>query len=135
MAVFVGSTKNTTAARTGLKINYTVQNIIQPALKKQYPESDFEVKQTVGIDTSKLLAARTGIRKWNDIVWVGRAANYAAKLSNLSSSTPTWITEEVYKKLHKDSKFGSDGNDMWAPRSWTDMDNRRIYCSTYWWAV
>ena len=33
----------------------------------------------LGIDTSKLFVARTGIRKSNDLVWVGRAANYAAK--------------------------------------------------------
>lgn len=135
MAVFLGSTKNSTAARTGLKINYMVQNIIQPALDKQYPKSNFKLEQTVGIDTSTLLAARTGIRKWNDIVWVGRAANYAAKLSTLSSATPTWITEDVYKRLCRNSKIGSDGKDMWSPRVWTDMNNRRVYCSTYWWEV
>ena len=43
-------------------------------------------KQSVGIDTSELFVARTGIRRANDLVWVGRAANHAAKLSARSGS-------------------------------------------------
>jgi class 3 adenylate cyclase len=71
--------KNTRAARVSLKINHCVRNIINPAAKAQYSEADFVLQQTVGIDTSKLLVARTGVRGANDLVWVGRAANYAAK--------------------------------------------------------
>ena len=80
MAVFIGSSKNTNAARAALKINYTVNEIINPATRKQYPTTTFTLKQCVGVDTSKLLVARTGIRGANDLVWVGRAATHATTL-------------------------------------------------------
>ena len=80
MAVYIGESKNTSAARSALKINYTVTKIINPILKDCYPKTDYLVKQVVGIDTSNLFVARTGIRGSNDLVWVGRAANYAAKI-------------------------------------------------------
>src|SRR6266481_2350224 len=83
MAVFIGTTKNTSAVRCALKIKSAVLEIINPAIKKQY-NSAFTLKQVVGIDTSELLVARTGIRGANDLVWVGHCANHAAKLSSIS---------------------------------------------------
>src|SRR5687767_14131671 len=44
MAVYLADSKNTSAARTALKINYTRVNIIKPALQAQYPREDFRVK-------------------------------------------------------------------------------------------
>jgi class 3 adenylate cyclase len=134
MAVFLGSTKNTSAVRAGLKINWAGGNIVNPALKAQYPKSSYELKQTVGIDTSKLLVARTGIRGANDLVWVGRAANYAAKLSALDADRPTWITEAVYNTM-LDQVKSKDGKSMWEARQWTPMNNMRVYCSTWWWSL
>ena len=135
MAVFIGDSKNTSAARCGLKINYAVTNIINPAIAQEYPKSPYEVKQVVGIDTSKLFVARTGIRGANDLVWVGRSANYAAKLSSLSSDHPTRITEDVYNKLSEAMKSSKDGRSMWERATWTDMNKMVIYRSTWWWSV
>ena len=134
MGIFIGDSKCSDAAKCGLKIHYAVDKIINPAIAERHPKSPYEVKQVVGIDTSKLFAARTGIRGSNDLVWVGRAANYAAKLTELSSSYPTWITKDVYKKLNDISKY-SKGKDMWESRSWTPMGGMTIYRSTYWWTV
>lgn len=83
MGVFIGDSKNSSAARCALKINHAVVKIINPAIQAQYPNSSYTVSQSVGIDRSDLLVARTGIRGSNDLVWVGRAANYAAKLCSL----------------------------------------------------
>ena len=60
MAVFIGDKKNTSAARSALKINYTVSEIINPLIEACYPNEDYCVRQPVGIDTSNLLVARTG---------------------------------------------------------------------------
>ena len=133
MAVYIGNFKNTSAARSGLKINYAVRNIVNPALKAQYPNSTYVVKQTVGIDTSKLFVARTGIRGSNDLVWVGRAANYAAKLTELSNDYSTWITADVYNMLPESAKT-TDDKPMWEARRWTAMNNFSIYGSTWWWS-
>ena len=135
MAVFIGDSKNSTAARVGLKINYAASKIVSPAITKKYPKTKYKkVKQVVGIDSCELFVARTGIRGSNDLVWVGHAANYAAKLTELSSATPTWITKAVYNRLSDKSKY-SKGEDMWERKRWTQMDDKIVYCSTYWWKV
>jgi class 3 adenylate cyclase len=131
MAVFVGGSKNTSAVRAALKINGAVINIINPAIKAQYSDSDFVLKHVVGIDTSLLHVARVGVHGDNDLVWVGRAANYAAKLCTLSG-TPTWITKIVYDSLRDETKV-SNGVNMWKLYTWTAMNKIGIYASTYQW--
>ena len=37
MAVYIGSSKNTQAVKTALKINYAVKEIINPGIKEAYP--------------------------------------------------------------------------------------------------
>ena len=132
MAVFTGTSKNTNAVRCALKINYAVINIIQPALNAQY-NTDFKLAHVVGIDTSQMRTARIGVHGDNDLVWIGRAANYAAKLTN-ESGMPTWITDSVYDQMSSEVKF-SNGTPMWEARTWTSMNNMRVYGSTYWWCI
>ena len=134
MAVFIGDSKNSTAARAALKINYAVAKIINPAIGSKYPSSGYSVKHVVGIDTSDLFVARTGIRGANDLVWVGRAANHAAKLSG-RDGPPSQITADVYNRLRKDSKFGSDGRNIWTPTTSKEIGNRQIYTSRWTWGV
>ncbi len=133
MAIFTGDSKNTSAVRCAMKINYAVCEIIRPAIKTQYPTKDFTLKHVVGIDTSRLRTARIGVRVDNDLVWIGRAANYAAKLTSLSGKA-TWITKDVYDQMSKDVKY-SNGTDMWELRNWTAMGSIPIYCSTYRWQI
>ena len=134
MAVFIGEAKNSTAAETGLKINYAVLEIINPAIKDQYPNSRYSLKHQVGIDTSQLFVARTGIRGANDLVWVGRAANYAAKLSARSGSAAQ-ITSDVYARLNDKSKFGPKGENMWVQQKAREIGGATIYTSTWTWKV
>jgi class 3 adenylate cyclase len=129
MAIFTGDTKNTQAVRAALKINYAVHQIIRPALRTQYPTTNFELNHVVGVDSSQLRTARIGVRGDNDLVWIGRAANYAAKLTTLSEK-PIWITKAVYDKINDDVKIAS-GVNMWQARQWIAMNNMQIYCSTY----
>lgn len=135
MGVFFGDAKNTSAVRCGLKINWAVKNIIQPRLKSKYENTSYVMRHVVGIDASKVMVAKAGIRNSNDLVWIGKAANHAAKLSALSSDTPTWITDKIYDNMNKITKTSSDGKNMWQQRTWKAQKNRRIYCSTYWWSL
>jgi len=133
MGVFIGDSKNTQAARCALKINHAVVNIINPSLKAVYTNSTYVVKQAVGVDTSDLFIARTGIRGSNDLVWVGRAANYAAKLCSLrEGSYRSWITETVYSSLHDSVKF-HEGRAMWERVKWDEKDIY-VYRSAWSWA-
>lgn len=130
MAVYIGSARNTAAARTGLKINYAVEKIINPALKNQYTNG-FQMKQVVGIDTCSLLVARTGIRGSNDLVWVGRAANHAAKMASLNPVYPTGISKAVYDDLDSSVKFPG-GNIIWWAATW---NGKTIYRASYEWTL
>jgi class 3 adenylate cyclase len=40
MGVYTGSTKNTSAVKAALKINWAVEEIIRPAIKNQYPDKE-----------------------------------------------------------------------------------------------
>jgi class 3 adenylate cyclase len=130
MAVFFNSSKNTNAVRCALKITWAVVNIINPALKNQYPSKSYTVRQVVGIDTSDLRAARTGVWGSNDLVWVGRAANYAAKLSSINEDGfHTFITEDVFKMLADEGKY-SNGKLMWQKRVLT-LNGVGVYRSSW----
>lgn len=135
MAVYIGELKNTCAARSALKINYAVAQIINPCLRECYPIANYRLRQVVGIDTSELFVTRTGIRGSNDLVWVGCAANYAAKLCSLSADYPSRLTEAVYNKLPESVRYADDGRSMWEAATWNDMNGMRIYRSTWRWSI
>ena len=135
MAVFLGNSKNTSAVRSAMKINYAVHNIINPLLKNQYPKETYQLKHVIGVDTSELFVARIGVRNDNDLVWVGRAANYAAKLCSLNGKYSTYITGEVFDSMDKSAKYGGKDNSlMWDEKVWTARKDLRIYGSTWWWS-
>lgn len=133
MAVFVGTTKNTSAVRAALKINWAVEEILRPLIKSTYPNDTFLLKHVIGIDTSSLYAARVGVKGDNDIVWIGRAANYAAKLCTLSEA-PLWITKAVHDVIMDEVKL-ANGTPMWESRLWTSMNKMEIYRSSYRWKL
>lgn len=131
MAIFVGELKNTRAVRAAMKIHHAVKNIVNPELRAVYASKEFEVKHVIGIDTTQLRAARIGVRGYNDLVWIGRGANYAAKLTSLSEK-PLWITKAVYDSMADAVKIHDKTNvNMWEKRLWTPMNKLEVYCSTY----
>jgi class 3 adenylate cyclase len=122
MGVFHAGTKNTNAAKAGLKINYFFSKMLKPAFAGMYSDTfpaKFDLKQTVGIDTSKVMAVRSGIRDNNDLVWIGRAPNVAAKLSAIRDDYPTYITKAVFDAMLDDGKYGGDPRRiMWGAATW-----------------
>jgi class 3 adenylate cyclase len=133
MAVFIGDYKNTNAAKAALKIKWAAQNIVMPQMKKIYKDDTYVLKHVTGIDTSMLFVAKTGARGANDLVWVGRSANYAAKLSALPA-TYTYLTKAVYNKLNDEAKL-SNGKNMWEAVTWNTFDNSTIYRSHWGWVI
>ncbi|MDK9701008.1 MAG: adenylate/guanylate cyclase domain-containing protein, partial [bacterium] len=61
MGVFIGDRKNSSAVKAALQINFIVMKI-NDKIKERYPDSTYKLKQSIGIDTSKLFVARTGVR-------------------------------------------------------------------------
>jgi class 3 adenylate cyclase len=134
MAVFINNSPNTSAAKAALKVNHAVLNIINPALARQYPDKSYRLGHVIGIDTSPLFVSRIGVRNDNDLVWVGRAANYAAKLCAISEPNTAFITGEVFNALHESAKLGGEPKQMmWKPRQWSQMNNMGIHSSSWTW--
>lgn len=136
MAVFIGDTQTSSAAKSALQINYATKNYVQPEIDKRHPNLHFKLRHVVGIDTSEVWAANAGARGDNDLTWVGRAANYAAKLTALNADYPTWITDQAFQKLTKETKYGGHQNQlMWQKWQWSQMNNIPVHSSNWTWRV
>jgi len=88
---------------------------------------------TVGIDVGKVLISKTGVRIDSDLVWVGPAANYAAKLNSfdgLDSDYQIRVTEEVYSALSRACLVGVAGDPIWEG-PYTNIDPRRHYRTNF----
>lgn len=131
MGVFSGDHYAHHAVVAAMKINYSVHEIIRPAISHRYPTAQFVLRHVIGVDASELHAARVGVHGDNDIVWVGRAANYAAKLCS-EGEFPVWITKSVFDQLPNSTRYSQDKL-MWQARRWSAMSDLEIYGTTYYW--
>ena len=143
MAIFMGSIKNTEAAKCALQINHVVTKIVRPKVEANLPSiksQGFIVKHCVGIDSGTALIVRGGVRGSNDLVSIGRAPNVAAKLSDIRTSAATYITEAVFKSMADSSKYGGTGQDrklMWDGPYSREVggENLTIYKSAWTWGL
>jgi uridylate cyclase len=120
MGVFVGGLKNTSATKSALNIHYAFVKLIKPKLEAKYEvfrNGTYRLGHCVGIDRSEVLVVRAGIRNNNDLVWVGRAPNVAAKLSAIRDDPyKSWITADVFDYMLDEVKTSSDGRSIWERR-------------------
>jgi class 3 adenylate cyclase len=130
MAVYMGETKELDACVTALRINKAMSEVVRPSLLEHYPANRYVPQHTVGVDSSKLLVIKDGIRGANDLVWVGRAANYAAKMCALNHSHSTYITADVFGMLPANLLTTNIGTTVWEPVRWVPMNNMLIYRTT-----
>jgi adenylate cyclase len=139
MSIFTDEQKkNTNAVKTSLQINYAVKQIIQPQLTKWLQSGkNFSLEHGTGIDTSEVFVIKAGQRGDNDLVWVGRSPNYAAKLSAIRDEKySTFISENVFNSMCDSVRYGGQNNQlMWVPSAkpfkWI-VNNHRIYASSWW---
>lgn len=124
MAVFINENKNTRAVHAAWGINHAVHKVLNPLFSEKY---GYSLRHSVGIDASTLFVAKTGIRNANDLVWVGDAANCAAKLSALRSTNySTYITRTVY-----DTMSGSLRKPVQNSPAWTYIIQQQVSVSVY----
>lgn len=116
MAIFIGDTQATDAIRSAFKINWAIENIVNPGFLAIYGEYHRQLRHTIGIDSGRLLASKIGIRRDADMVWVGPAANYAAKLNSfegLDSDYPVRITTRTHARLNGQFQLTKSGGAVW----------------------
>ena len=136
MGVFLGATKNTSATRCALKINWMFRHQLKPKFEAKYEafrNGTYRLAQCTGIDTSEVFVVRTGVRDSNDLIWVGRAPNVAAKLSAIRD-TPyhTFITDAVFSQMMEPAKV-TNGIAMWEERAWKAGPVPKVYRSSWEW--
>ncbi len=131
MGIFISKRQCNEAVSCALELNYAIKKLLQPELEKKWT-TDFKIRHVVGIDTSEIRVARTGVRGDNDLVWIGNSANLAAKLTALSADYPIWITDRVHAYLDNPQKFGPQGENIWKGWNWTEHNKDQIYSTTYW---
>jgi class 3 adenylate cyclase len=138
MAIFLGDHKNTNAAKCGLKINYAFLKILKPKFEAKYnvlKNGTIKLAHCVGIDTSEIMVVRGGIRNNNDLLWVGRAPNIAAKFSSVRNSPyHTYITGIVYNSMNDSSKSFENKN-MWNKVTGSLHGISEAYASSWTWTL
>lgn len=137
MGVFIGESKNSSASICGREIHRAVRRIIQPAATKKFDSiknNGIEIRACAGIDVGEVRAVRSGVRDNNDLIWIGKAASFSAKLSDVRDvGYQTYISSRVYSKLGKDAKFDADGKNMWSSASFFFAgETETVYKSNHW---
>lgn len=117
MGIFMGDAPNTSAANCARKIDWVVTNVINPKAREKFQSirnNDIKIKHCVGIDTSEVRAVRAGIRNNNDLIWIGKAAGFAAKLSDIRDYPyEVYISKESYNKLANSAKINGQ-EEVWS---------------------
>lgn len=133
MGVFMGDMKNTHASYCAREIDWTVTHVINPRAKEQFKsisDNAINLQHCIGLDTGEARAVRAGIRNNSDLIWVGKAPSFAAKLSDIRDyPNEVYISSRVHRKLSNDAKF-SDGKDIWLAKQFTFAGaEETVYCT------
>lgn len=139
MGIFLGDSKESVAVKVALKINALVIDVLRPRFKSKYDvfaNGTHSIAHCCGVDTSEVLVVRAGVRNDNDLTWIGRAPNVAAKLSNIrNAKVQTFITTTVHARLDTPSRY-SNGTDMWTAYTWSEVDGiTKVFGSGYKWKL
>ena len=119
MGVFMGDGKENAAVRAAFYVRGVRDSILTPELLKVWSPAETP-KHKVGVDASELWVANTGIRGNTDYVWVGNAANNAAKMAALGTGYSTYVTKPVFENLSAGLR-GASGSSFWASLSSTGL--------------
>jgi class 3 adenylate cyclase len=126
MGIFVGDSMRNDAVDTALKINWYVDQVLNPQIKKRLESSNstvWTVTHGIGIDSGPAFITRAGVHNrsgehnHNDLVSIGAAPNIAAKLSGLRGpeAGPITITANIYSMLNDaQKKGGKPTRHMWG---------------------
>jgi adenylate cyclase len=132
MGIFIGDSKNTDAVNCARKIDWVVTNIINPKVKANFESirtNNITIKHCIGVDVSEARAVRAGIRSNNDLIWIGDAPSFAAKLSDIRDYPyEVYISSNCYNKMLNSAKTGD--NAVWSETEITVSGNDyKVYCT------
>lgn len=123
MGVFAGERKRSNAVKAAMQIQWAIRNILNPTLQTN-------IICGAGVDNGKTLVTKVGKGRNTenqDLVWIGKACNYASHLSNEAENT-TIISADTFTNMCKENKTSSDGKEMWTQKVLTLINGNKIIC-------
>ena len=137
MGIFNGDNKNSNASICGREIHWMVRKILDPAAKKRFKsirDNGIEIRHGVGIDVGEVRAVRSGIRNSNDLIWIGKAASFSAKLSDIRvNGYHTYISSRTFNRLSKEAKSDASGESLWEAMTFNFAgETETVYRSNHW---
>jgi adenylate cyclase len=121
LALFVGDNRSNNATMAAFQIKWFVSDVLRPKFNRLFDGNEGARGQRLGfdigcgLDDGDIYAVRVGIRGTNDVAWVGRCTNTAAKLSNaLSGGHNIGVTRAVYSRLNGRRVHSQDGIHKWS---------------------
>lgn len=133
MGIFKGESQNTNAANCARKIDYVVEEIINPKAHAKFQsirENNIKITHCVGIDVGETRAVRAGVRNNNDLIWIGKAPSFAAKLSDIRNYPfSVYISKACFLKLANTAK--KNGNDdIWIAENFVFAGEKYVVYKT-----
>lgn len=97
----------TRAVETAILIDKMLTDIINPALEQNRL---YALSYGIGIDFGSMLTGRVGKygKQNNDLVWAGKAMNYASKLADYGNGI--FLSKSVYDGIINTSRKNNDNN-------------------------
>lgn len=141
LAIFIGDFRSNNAVKAAMRLKYFVNSVLESKFRRYFEGNQSAVGNAldfsigVGLDEGTIFAVRVGIKGTNDVAWVGRCTNTAAKLSNITKSPKNIaVTRAVYKRLN-DSRKLSSGKHMWTDEEFHEFGgiSRAIRRTSYHW--
>jgi len=117
MAIFKGDTANSDAVKCAREIDWMVTEVLNPVTKQEFASirnNNINIRHCIGIDSGQAVAVRAGIRANNDLIWIGHAPSFAAKLSDVRTFPyEVYITESVYLAIDGKNQT-NEGVSIWV---------------------
>lgn len=134
MGVFKTDFSEIHAVRCAREIDWMVSNVLNPKAKAKYSSirnNGIEIKHCIGVDCGEVVAVRAGIRNSNDLIWIGRAPSFAAKLSDIREYPyEVYVSKACYDSIDTKNKIDNLGKSIWESRTYKFAGNSQTVYRT-----
>lgn len=149
LVFFYWNTKDAinSATKCGMKISYFIKYILNPKLEnKWYTAIDF----WIWIDHDEILTVKVGTTASGgadnkDLIWISKAVNLSAKISDFGSSPNNiWISSKIHTNLSDETRYHSTVDQFWNTKNVDMWDYQykningeyySVYKTSYYWSI
>jgi len=119
MGIFKGETPNTSAVNCARKIDWIVEKVLNPKARTAFQSirnNKLSIRHCIGIDTSDAWAVRSGVGNNNDLIWIGRAPEFAAQLSGIGKYPYSVYTSRACFRRLADNVRETGEKNIWLEK-------------------